>query len=295
MIDLDPTAPGTMSPPAFCGTPSTRLGWQCSGFTSNAIYAESPFRRQGPVSRTVRTRHCCLPYRFTPHCAISDADYEEVRSFTWDPPRPYLTEDRVVKVRLPLGVRLKEVEDDETGADVVVYVAEVVPGGNAESTGDVRPGDIVTGCSVPLGDSLAVVGGATGRGLSFVESQVKTRDETEEFFFLSLRPYNGGMAKIVSRENAKAKAALKTSIDWQETMAGIKSPKTFPLISEEAMNNMRDNEEQMLRSSQPEIPEETADLEDDPLFRVSNDLKKQLENRVRKLQEGMEDADYDDL
>lgn len=74
--------------------------------------------------------------------------------------------DRVVELRRPLGIVLKEDKDGN------VYVDAVAPKGNAARTGSVKEGDTVTMCSATFGDDMWSCRGA---GLTRVLAAIRVR------------------------------------------------------------------------------------------------------------------------
>lgn len=99
---------------------------------------------------------------------------------------------RIVSIKLPLDLYL---EESSSGA---VYVAELVPGGNAEKSGQISEGDIIAAVSIPFGEAMMPV--PEEDGVDMVYSNVLTRDE--DYFRMAILPPG---ADALSKDNGKNK------------------------------------------------------------------------------------------
>lgn len=115
----------------------------------------------------------------------------------------------VMRVALPLPLDLC-LEETQGG---VVFVAEIVPGGNAERAGGVCVGDVVEAVCVPYGDVCVPV--VNPGGLDMVESFVETRDSSEAAFIMQLRRTPGGIDafQVASDEHVERVAKLNGKLE----------------------------------------------------------------------------------
>merc|ERR1719163_1082223 len=113
--------------------------------------------------------------------------------------------DREGTLQKPLGVVL------EQDAQKHVYVAEIDAGGNADLSGKVKVGDVVTMTSATFGDQMW---SCRGVGLSRVLRAIKVRQGTQVTLVLEGKAaMNKKVGGIFSREN---KAAAKKAAESEE-------------------------------------------------------------------------------
>jgi hypothetical protein len=221
---------------------------------------------------------------------VTEEHFAECAAYTPTPNVPYLLEDgeRVVRLEPPLGVELKET------ASGAVYVVSVVPGGAADASGEVPPGSVITGCSVPYGDALC--GLPKTEGVDFVAGQLESRGEREGYFLLSLF-YRGPAVDAVAAEvEAEEATATKTSIEWQPLMARMKGRDHYELLSEEARAEMeaedaRARKAEMASWRPAAVREGEGGDDDDPLYYVDPELEQRSEKRMRELRRKMEEQE----
>uniref|UniRef100_A0A6U1P4I4 PDZ domain-containing protein n=1 Tax=Fibrocapsa japonica TaxID=94617 RepID=A0A6U1P4I4_9STRA len=146
------------------------LAGLCSTLAVNAFISPA-----ATLGRSLQTSTSVLPIK------MSLSDDEELRKQSRALRKPGAN-DRVAEVNKPLGMVL---EEDERGD---VYVADVIPGGNAARTGKIFQGDKVVMISATFGEE---VWSTRGVGIGSVMNAVKVR--------------SGNSVKVVLESTAESK------------------------------------------------------------------------------------------
>lgn len=132
------------------------------GFTTTPPSSTSTSSSSSNLSKPTFTTTTCPSTTTTTLQMANDADLLRTSRAA----RSAGLEDRVVELRRPLGIVLKEDDDGN------VFVEQVAPKGNAARTGMVKEGDIVTMCSATFGDDMW---STRGVGLTRVLAAIRVR------------------------------------------------------------------------------------------------------------------------